>query len=203
VIEKIKTTWSSGRSKTLEDRNNQIFFIENKYFFNSEEPEHLEFIKSYIYNSLVAQGIESFESYLKNLVRIIIKENLGEKTLVNLKNALRTNKERLKFIKDYLEPLDNWTNSAFEVYTPIFEVLEEARHIIVHSDQIIKAKENGTDIRKKPFFERYFKTLEKDRVVRISIEYQDANFSMEDLSQFSYVLFDSLSLKHGVPISIS
>lgn len=202
VIDKVNTTWSVNRSKALHDRNDGIFFVEDRYSFRPEEPEQLEKLKTYIYNSLVAQGVESFESYLKGLVKIIVKEKLGEPVLPNLKNAMRTNKERLKFIKNYLEPLDNWTKRYFPGYFEIFVVLEQTRHIIIHANQIIKLKENEIDIRKNKLFSQYFSTIENDGEIRLSITKENACNTMEELYQFAYILFDALSSKHKVPVAI-
>lgn len=52
------------------------------------------------------------------------------------------------------------------------------------------------------FFKKYFTIRKVDNVNRVVVKEHDTGLAIQNISQFAFIIFDSLSKLHGFPVQI-
>lgn len=196
VIERFQVTWnvSMGAPFTVD----QSTVIYDKLFrFDHEGGEDLDYLKTYLINGLLAQCIESAETYFKNLLEMILDKELNFEisTMLN-RRVLGTNAEIIKILEAYVNPKES--NEEIKRIKPIFDMLEQVRHLVVHSDQVIKSSSLiGSNVQ----FNKYFELKMVKGKCRLIIDASNAEILSAEVAQFGFEFYRLLSEKHGYDLS--
>ena len=198
VIQHLDTKWNVSMGIPLRIIDGPSVLFEEMYRFFPYDEQQLPLIKAYLYNILLSQCVENFETYLKNIFGSILDSKLECQISQQLnRRAFGNNSEIIKLIKFYLSPID--ISIELARILPIFLLLEQVRHVTTHSDQIIK---DQNWIQSSPFND-YFTTQTTKGETRIIIDYKKAEILNSEISQLGFEFFNLLSEKHSYPIKIN
>lgn len=193
ILYSLKIDITSVSSIRFIDENKSPIIHSAHFEFDSSNQEDL---KSYYYLTLIAQAIENFESYLKNLIRIIIGNPVTSKYTLK---GLFDNSERLKFIKKQFSSSNLFASSEIKELVELFYMVEKVRHIVTHQNQIYDPIRNEQlDINSKLFLKYFSLTEPENRLINKNMHL----LIFDDLCSLAYHIFFTGSSHLNYPIDI-
>lgn len=194
--------------------------------FSVKGEEYFELIKILMVRETswtISQAYEAFETFLKNILLILLSENpelldkkMFDKFKSNKKNLLH--KTDFDFLKAYLDSYYKTNTLKFKYLRKIcpdiykgetknnraidlnnwFAVVEEVRHSATHSNFIIKNNRmKDWSKANKAMLQKYFHGIESYYGYKLNVTIEDAKFSLILFSEYSFQIYKFLSISRG------
>lgn len=158
-------------------------------------------MQNYLAMSLIAQTFENFEALIKDLYREYLRLNI--KVIPALDVAMqqvpRKNSETIKTLKTFFPSLKTYLNDN---KTSFIRIIENVRHSIVHTDQLIgEGIVNGNE---KKLYSEYFDFQKvKGNKYRITVDKSTGIRIIKYFDNIGFNIFHYASVDSGYPIGLT
>lgn len=176
--------------------DNKLMFHRYINRITPQSTSELERHKNMFFLTLVAQSVESIETFLKRVTAQILNAKLGPSSKL-LRNKFRTNKERFDFITSYCPLIHKYITEEprYKDHYDAYFLIEQIRHAIVHSKQMINDRNNS--IVDSSLFKKWFTVDTNPEGIIIRIGGGEAGQIFVMFSDLAYMIFESLSKQEG------
>ncbi|AHM61616.1 hypothetical protein D770_16810 [Flammeovirgaceae bacterium 311] len=214
----LSTLYFTDITSTEEGR----FFPRDYYISNNDNVE--EFVADILVmvnNAIIAHSYERFISFLKDVITEILlrdrtiaepsvkfspTEELDFKTVREKLNEVRMkNTDRLRVLRQYSAEYKKYeTQNNYRInFCEWLDAVTKARDAITHSSSLIdKSTVEGLGPNKLKSLELYFQLQELDDEYRLISEIDDVRHFIRNCSEFSFLVFKSLSMKDNYEWSV-
>lgn len=182
-------------------KSKRLVTPENRFTINKKNKTiKLKYLKNYLAVSLIAQSFENFEALIKDIYREYLRLNIKVTPALEtaLKQIPRNNSEIIKILKKLFPSVSSFLTKD---ETSWIRVMENIRHCVVHTDQLIsKEIVNGDD---RTLYSKHFSFQKvKDGKYRIRIDLNRGTTIMKVFDNLGFNIFNYASLDSGYPVDL-
>ena len=196
------TSSFSGHSLVLgkDDKGQLIFFSRAFRLDKDNKKTKVAFLQQYLTLSLLVQSFEAFEAFLRDVYRKHIELNVKGKSLQSyVSNGIpRSNLELIKHLKQFYPSLGKYYKDKF---LDFFESVQEVRHAVIHSDQIMNAKSLKKLSGKKLFKEFFDLKNEGSERYRVQLKDKTSSELTELFTSTGFQMFQLVSHDENYPVA--
>ncbi len=180
----LHSLWGDDGISVVHNQPFEVISSNRNQFF--EDYENFQFLIA------LAQSVENFETYLKKII------STNQLQIPDSSRRKQKNMDRVKSIKKAVPKVNFYLNQEkYRDLITLFQLLENIRHIIIHSQGMINDAINI----QAPEFRRYFSTKEAEDSIKVTVTEMNAHNLLAKLSELAYIIFKGISEEKLLPIT--
>jgi hypothetical protein len=185
-----------------EHKSHKLISPENRTTINTKNKTvKLKQLQNYLAMSLIAQTFENFEVFIKDLYREYLRLNIKVSPALDvaMQQIPRKNSETIKTLKTFFPSLKSYLNESQMSW---IRVMENIRHSVVHTDQLIsESLVKGNEC--KRYSDHFNFKKAKGGMYRITVDKTTGITIIKTFDNIGFNIFNYASIDACYPVDLN